>query len=384
MSHVLFQTAFRPFFLLVAAICAVVPAAWGLALIGAPVPMPTVHWHASELVFGALGGVLVGFLLTAGSVWTGRVTARGPALAALALAWLIGRFVASSPIAIASWIAPIPDVVWLVGAAVALGRAVLVSRNWRNLPFVVLLVGLAAARVAVAVSPAHTALALDLALQIVAVALVIVTARIVPAFTRGALPQSGAARWSAVEWTALALVVAALGLELVARVGAVGNLGPVRAAVFGAAAVALAVRIIPWGTRWTLRVPLLLVLHVGAAWISVAYALLALDALGAGSGVTRSVGLHALGLGAALTLTLGMMARVALGHTGRPLTIGWHVAAAFAMLVLAGVVRVAGGLFGVHGHALGAAALLASAAFTIYLFGYSRVLLSPRADGRPG
>ena len=48
-------------------------------------------WHAHEMLFGYLGAVLAGFLLTAVPNWTGRLPIVGWPVAALFALWLLGR-----------------------------------------------------------------------------------------------------------------------------------------------------------------------------------------------------------------------------------------------------------------------------------------------------
>ena len=77
---------FRPFFLLAGIWAALAMALWVLMLTGRDV-LPTafdpVSWHAHEFLFGYLGAVLAGFLLTAVPNWTGRLPIVGWPLAAL-------------------------------------------------------------------------------------------------------------------------------------------------------------------------------------------------------------------------------------------------------------------------------------------------------------
>ncbi|MEJ2326700.1 MAG: NnrS family protein, partial [Chromatiaceae bacterium] len=56
-----------------------------------PPGLDGVSWHAHEMLFGYVGAVVAGFLLTAVRNWTGTETATGPTLAALALLWLAAR-----------------------------------------------------------------------------------------------------------------------------------------------------------------------------------------------------------------------------------------------------------------------------------------------------
>lgn len=89
-----------------------------------------------------------------------------------------------------------------------------------------------------------------------------------------------------------------------------------------------------------------------------------------------SLGIHAITAGAIGALTIGRMARVALGHTGRPLVAPSSMKAAFVFVTIGAVLRVA--------RVLDAAAFLWSLAFLIYAGAYARVLVTARVDGKPG
>ena len=106
----------------------------------------------------------------------------------------------------------------------------------------------------------------------------------------------------------------------------------------------------------------------------------------AGAPVPRSAALHALTVGAIGALTLGMMARVALGHTARPLKLPPGMGAAFALVLLAALLRVLPPIVapGLYRHGMHAAAGLWAIAFALFVVRYGRVLVGPRVDGRPG
>src|SRR5690606_19731887 len=93
-----------------------------------------------------------------------------------------------------------------------------------------------------------------------------------------------------------------------------------------------------WRARRIGNVPLLWSLHLAYAWLPVAA--LGMAAWHLGLPVASSLASHALAVGAMSGLILAMVARVSLGHTGRPLhpprTMPW----AFAALQLAAVARV--------------------------------------------
>ena len=93
--------------------------------------------------------------------------------------------------------------------------------------------------------------------------------------------------------------------------------------------------------RWlgwrTLASPLLLMLHL--AFVFLPCGLFALGLAGFGI-IPAAVGLHLLGIGGIGGMTLAVMMRASLGHTGRALEVGPMLAAAFACVALAALVRV--------------------------------------------
>lgn len=98
-----------------------------------------------------------------------------------------------------------------------------------------------------------------------------------------------------------------------------------------------------------------------------------------------SVWLHAVGAGAMGTLILGVMTRVALGHTGRALRLPPGAVSIYWAVLAAGLLRLvtaAGTLQPRLG--LPAAGAAWTLAFVLFLYFYTPILLRPRADGRPG
>ena len=89
------------------------------------------------------------------------------------------------------------------------------------------------------------------------------------------------------------------------------------------------------------------------------------------------------GIGA---LTLGMMARVALGHTGRMLEPAPLMTLAFVAVNLAALIRVALPLFfpTLYLQGIVASGLLWMTAFGLFAAIYTPILLRPRVDGKPG
>lgn len=380
------STGFRPFFLLAAlsAVC-LVPSWLAVLLLGLPLKswLPPVIWHPHELLFGYTSAVIAGFLLTAAQNWTGQVTARGGWLAALCALWLAGRVVSAVGGSLPAPVASAIDLTFLPALALCVGRPIVRTRNWRNLGLVGLLLGLAlangllwsAALGAGFTSPAH---AQRIALDAIAGLILVIGGRVLPMFTRNATPGLEVRAPGLLDRLGVLAVVALLGLDLtlpdsLAALWAAGLAGALNAA-----------RLWGWGGSRTLMRPILSALHVGFACTAAAFALRTL--VGASGAIGHSAATHLFTVGGIGLMTLAMMARVALGHTGRPLQLPPGTVLGLRLLAVAAVVRTLGPvLWPAHYNAaLFTAGGLWTAAFGLYLVEYARILLTPRPDGRPG
>jgi uncharacterized protein involved in response to NO len=374
------RKGFRPFFLLAGAFAVVIVPLWLAVLSGLLTPgryLDAFAWHSHEMVFGFTTAVIAGFLLTAVGNWTQRETVVGRPLVLLAALWLAGRVALLAPIP-GALIAAI-DLAFLPAFGVAIARPLLSTKNRRN--YVMLgvvgalwLADLAVHLDALGLLPGLRRRGALLAVDVIVLLVVIVTGRIVPMFTKnatGVTTVRGEPRLDAIAIASVVLVAAAEA--------AMPDHAATRA-LLGLAALATAARAVPWATSKVLRVPLLWILHAGYAWVPVGFALRAL-------GAPAAVATHALTLGAIGSLTLGMMARVSLGHSGRPLAVGRPMTASFACLTLAALTRVGGALLvpaSAYRATLFASGALWTLAFAIFLGVYAPILTSTRVDGKPG
>ncbi len=374
---------FRPFFLMAAAMAALWILLWifqlgGVLTLGGA--FGAAGWHAHEMIFGYTVAVIAGFLLTAVRNWTQLPTASGLRLAALVALWAAGRLVMLGagvvpPIGVA-----LVDLMFLPALAVSLVPALWRVHAWRNFVLVGLVSVLALANLAMHLDALQALagggrLGQSLGLGTVVMVMVVIGGRVIPTFTRNALPDLGIRDW--VWANRLAVGLTALYLVCV--------LLPVTSAVMGvvtlAAAAANGIRMIPWRSLGTRGAPILWVLHVGYGWIVIGLTLSGAAALT--PWVPSSAGTHALGVGAIGTLTLGMMSRVALGHTGRALVVGSPIVVAYALVTLAGATRVTAAFFPGLFDLLVVAALAWAIAFAIFTGVYWSILMHPHVDGRP-
>jgi len=375
--HPVLGKGFRPFFLLAAVFAASILPIWMLALLGVLQPgvhLDAVGWHGHEMVFGFAGAVVAGFLLTAVANWTGRETLTGLPLAALALLWLAGRVAQVLPVP--DLLSEMVELAFLPLLAVAIARPLVLSGNRKNFVMVAVLVALWTADLMV-YSPQWRQRGLALGVDLLTLLIVVFAGRVLPMFTRNGTGVASIRSSPRLDVLAIVSVACVTGIDLALP----GTLAAGLAAA--AASLLVAARTVRWGTRHALRVPLLWILHAGYAFIPIGLALRAASVLGAP--VPPSAATHALTAGAIGCMTLGMMARVALGHSGRMLAVGRPMALAFAAVVVGAVVRVIGPLSPTtYRPALFIAGTLWTLAFATYAVVYAPIVLAPRIDGKPG
>jgi uncharacterized protein involved in response to NO len=391
------RKGFRPFFALAAAYAVLIVPIWLAVLTGVASPssyLDPVTWHAHEMIFGFTVAVIAGFLLTAVGNWTQRETVVGLPLLALAGLWLLGRVAMVLAARLPRGLPALVDLAFLPLLTLALARPLVAARNRRNFVMLAILTALFAANVAVhldalgVIEAGSARRACAVALDVVLLVMLIVAGRVFPMFTRNAT------RVASIRSSPVLDVVTIAGMAVLVFVDALPPQPRAGSVIAGLVGVAAMGRAIPWGARHSLRDPLLWILHAGYAWLVVGLLLRGGGALGTPSasgaaldlGVPSSLATHASTVGAIGSLTLGMMARVALGHTGRPLVASRSMRWAFAAICAAAFVRVVVPLLVPSWYlaALIVAGTLWSSVFLAFLVIYLPILTSPRLDGRPG
>ena len=131
-------TAFRLFFLLAALLALLVVPAWTLVVTQNRVlssSLGAMGWHAHEMLFGYVGAVLAGFLLTATRQWTKRETLRGAALGLLILLWSVGRVAVLRDGSAAATLSLLVDGSFYLLFALGIGVPIFKSASRRNYAF---------------------------------------------------------------------------------------------------------------------------------------------------------------------------------------------------------------------------------------------------------
>jgi len=377
------QSAFRPFFLAAGLAAVALSLGWMALLEGwltVSLPLPPFHWHGHEMIFGFALAVISGFLLTASRVWTGLPTVSGTGLAAVVGLWVAGRALSLGGASVGALAAGANIALPLVVAAL-IGRPIVKARSWRNVPFIGLLVAMAAADAAVwsdalGFTEGLASRALWVALDAVLVMIVLVGGRIVPMFTRNA---TGARIRRPNPLDVLGPAAVAAVMVAHATTGA----STTSAAVSIGAGALNAARLFGWGGARALRVPFVGVLHTGYGLVAVGLLLEGAAEFTQWRGVHP--GRHVMALGGLALMSLGMMTRVSLGHTGRPLHPPASTPALYALVVAATSARAAASFAPEHAFvAWWIAVTLFAAAFGGFVATYAGILVAPRVDGKPG
>ena len=386
-GHPFLSYAFRPFFLFNAVFAAASVILWIIVMRGyGPTTLPanTVLWHAHEMLVGFAMATIAGFLLTAAATWTGRPPVNGIPLALLVSAWLAGRIVMTVAGLMPGWLVAIIDMAFPVLLCLFAAREIIGARNRRNYPIVGVTALLAILDLVyhlgnMQLLPGFDRVAIHLLIHAVLLLIAVIAGRVVPNFTANWLRARGATRLPVSD-----PLVDRLAIVLTLAVGIAASFAPTGYATgilaFAAAAVH-AIRLSRWCGLATRSEPLLFVLHAAYFCLAAGYALLgcaAFDWI-----FTPSAALHSLTMGAIGVMILAMTTRVALGHTGRPLTAARLTVFAYLVLMLAVVLRVLGPLiFPSYLASVAWSAVGWVGAFVIFVWVYWSVLTGPRADAR--
>lgn len=385
-SHSFLRGGFRPFFLGGAFWALAALGLWLCALAGA-VTLPThfdpLAWHRHEMLFGFVGAVVAGFLLTAIPNWTGRLPIAGRPLAMLFGLWLAARAALLFSLLFGPIVAALLDVGFFVLLAALAAREVFAAKN-RNLPIVGLVMLFAIANAvdhAAVAGLVDEGLGIRAAIGLVILMIALIGGRIVPSFTRNWLVKQGRQHGLPTQPGRFdIMVIAATALAMACWVAA-----PLHSAVgysLMAAGVLQAIRLARWSGFRTASDPLVLVLHVGYAWVPVGLLLLGLSIVDLD--VPASGALHALTAGAMATMILAVMSRATLGHTGRELKASTATTIVYALVTLGALGRVAAPVLPMdYMLAVQLSGLAWGGAFLLFLIAYGPKLVGSRPDGRP-
>ena len=383
-STALWASAFRPFYLLGALYAPLLVIAWLAMYFGlwhdpqSSVPLQFRHGH--EFIFGFTAAIITGIVLTALPSWAGTEEICGRRLVLLVALWLAGR--------IAFWAAPwlptlapaMVDCLLFPAVLIMLTPQLLHAPNRLYLLLLPILVALFAANLLyhhgiVTANYTQAWQGLRLSVYAVIVLYVLKGGVLAPIFTGNALREKGRGEPAPFN---MKLESAAVGALLLL---AALDLAAAPAGWIGISALACAL-LHGWRTaRWqgwrVADVPLVLVMHLGFAWLVLAFALKAIAEL---TGIIPEIAwVHAFTVGSLGLMMLGLMTRVSLRHTGRPLVVPRAMLAAYVLMFIAALLRLAAAVNGPGNGIVALAAGLWATSFALYLMVFWKVLMTPSA-----
>lgn len=380
----IWQLGFRPFFLGGALFSCLAITLWigflfgGLPYVGA---MDPVTWHSHEMVYGFSTAIIAGFILTAVQNWTGMRGVHGLRLQGIFALWLVARLLLLAP-----------QPYYFVGAGLDLAffpvLATLLIPYLKDPELKVervflvffllfflgnLLVHLQIFELFAGQSRRGVLLGLDTVILIIT----FIGGRVIPFFSESSVTKAQPKTWKSVE----ILCHISTGCFLVTRFFLDSSAAHTWVC-FIAAAIHM-VRLSGWQVRRIRRVPILWILHLAYLWVVAGFVFTGLASIG---WIAPSLAIHAFTVGAISTVIYGMISRVSLGHSGRPLRPSISVVVGYYLLTCAAIVRVFVPVISsdLHDAAVLSSSALWIIAFGIFLVTYWPFLTQPRPDGREG
>ena len=332
--------------------------------------LPPLAWHGHEMLFGFAAALMAGFLLTAVAEWTKLATFTPASLILLVAIWIAARVLFLLRAEVPYTVTAVVDCAFFALLLLMVARPIVKSRNLRNYFVMVLLLAFTLADIAfhLSVSGAiHVSVGRILywVIDLLTVLMLTIGGRVIPFFTGRRLTNANIRRYRWLDWSvnggAALLVVLDILLPNSITLGAVSLV----------VAVLVLARWWNWQPWKTWREPMLWVLHLGYLWLAAGLMLRGIALL---SGMLAEItALHAITVGALGSLSIGMMTRVALGHSGRAMAAGPFLSAAFVLVSVAAILRVTGaaGLLSLAG-------MLWALAFAIYFLRFLPVMFAPR------
>ncbi|NLY26277.1 MAG: NnrS family protein [Alcaligenaceae bacterium] len=344
-------------------------------------PLYGLAWHAHEMLWGFIGTIAVGFLLTASATWTGHNPARGATLAGLCLLWLAARpaYLVDHPLAFQ--VGLIAESLFFGLSALVLMRVMLKGNSRRNygVPLMVLGLGLTNILFLLASQQGNYLVLMqrfDLGLLCMAMLALLIGRRVIPFFAMRMVPglalpmqvRSGQIQLGA---TGIAIALGLAGQQVL------------MAPVLAFTGLVSLWQVMGWKPAAVLHKPMLWILYLGYGALGAGLLLAALHSAGLTSGALgrSATHVHTIGMGGFAVLIIGMVTRTALGHLGRPLQLDASMLVSYWLMIAAVVLR----LLALLPSAASTPLLHASAAcwitcMALYLWRFVPMLIRPRPD----
>ncbi len=383
----LFNLGFRPFFL-GAGIFAIVSIAWWVLLYSGHgfvqiQSITNAQWHAHEMLYGYGLAVVAGFLLTAVRNWTGVPTPHGKPLLGLFALWVGARVLFLFGTSLMLWAAT-ADLLFGLMLIVAISIPIFRAKQWPQLAVIVKVAMLWIGNLVFylgyyQILQDGMLYAINGAVLLLVGLILMIGRRVIPFFIERGVAQPFKIKHY--KWLDIGILVAFLALFI-------NEIFYQQAVLTPYLAVGLSLmngyRLLRWYVVGIWRVPLLWSLYLSAWMINLGFLLYGVHVVCA---IPLVLVLHLFTIGGIGLMSLAMMARVALGHTGRDIRassvwlIPTFIAVLFSLLLRVFAPMVA---MQFYSSWILAAAVCWILGFAVFVWIYTPILYQPRVDGNPG
>lgn len=405
-DRVVLAYAFRPFFIAASVYTILSVLAWAafwFDILPLPETIAANHWHAHEMLYGFVTAALCGFLLTAVPEWTGTAPKTGRWVAGLLTLWLAGRvamwFIGFLPIPLVAAInlALLPILAaWTI-------PALLQDHTRRQRAFIPILPSLWIIQLIIYgdwagwLTPDNWAWtqaanwgedlalrALNASLYIYLVAIVLVVMRVAMVLVPLALEEQNDDETIFRPMPPRRnLAIATLCFAAIADFIIPDN--AITGWIMLSVAAAMLDILSDFHAGRALLKPYVMALYTTILWAAAGFTGLGIAILFDWGDMTAFR--HALSLGATGTAIMAVFMVAGLRHTGRDVIFGPRRCLAFVLITLATGLRVISPVLWPETDlhlSIGMASLIWALAFLLYLVDFTRLLITPRADGQPG
>ena len=383
----LFNLGFRPFFL-GASIFAVVSILWWMLIYSSNIliqinSISRSQWHAHEMLYGYGLAVVAGFLLTAVKNWTGVQTLHGKPLMVLFVLWCAARVLFLFGTNLLLW-AAIFDLLFGLVLMWAITMPIFKAKQWAQLGILVKVALLWVGNLVFylgcyGILEQGMLYAVNGAVLLFVGLILMIGRRVMPFFIeRGVQDKVVLKQYKSLDISIMLLFVALFANEVFIRLEG--------ASAYLAMALFLTngYRLFIWHAKGIWRVPLLWSLYIAAWFINLGFLAYGLQSQLVIPGILT---LHLFTIGGIGLMTIGMMARVALGHTGRDIRKSSPLLLfIFLAICMSAVFRVLLPMLAMQYYPswVMVSGLLWLVGFTVFVAVYAPILFRPRTDGMFG
>lgn len=387
----LFNLGFRPFFLGAAVFAILSILSWiAVYTSNSTITISNIipsQWHAHEMLYGYGMAVVAGFLLTAVKNWTGVQTPHGKPLMLLFALWCAARILLLFGTTFLAW-AALADLLFGLLLAVAIALPIIRARQWQQLGVLSKVLLLWTGNLVFYLGCYNLInngmlYAINGAVLLFIGLILMIGRRVIPFFIERGVAHLVAdkVQLQQYKWLDISIMVLFIGLFLNELFIHFSGLTSILAiALF----ILNAFRLCNWHVKALWRVPLLWSLYLSSWLITLGFLLYGLQ----GSlDIPAILTLHLFTIGGVGLMTVGMMSRVALGHTGRDIkNISPLLKLAFAAIGASAIFRIVLPMFAMQYYTgwVVTSAMFWIIGFAIFLMIYAPILCKPRIDGTYG